>query len=165
MIIFTSGIVYTQYYSCAEKFSFLLDLDTLLLDWPQRRPTAWDQVSARLISRPDRGCQPTDGCGPLSHCAYTKGGEGLRDRDDGVRCDPFPSPTSPSDRSLRRSGGGNLPHHFRYPALTRSSDVRAPQTDAPRIYFHFTDKYHYAGSNDVKFIGQALRWDTPTLRL
>jgi hypothetical protein len=30
-----------------------------------------------LISRPDRGRQPTDDCGPLSHCAYTKDGEGL----------------------------------------------------------------------------------------
>jgi hypothetical protein len=32
---------------------------------------------ARLFSRPDRGRQPTDDCGPLSCCAYTKGGEGL----------------------------------------------------------------------------------------
>jgi hypothetical protein len=31
----------------------------------------------RLISRPDRGRQPTDGCEPLSRCAYTKGREGL----------------------------------------------------------------------------------------
>jgi hypothetical protein len=30
-----------------------------------------------LISRPDRGRQPTDVCGPMSRCAYTKGGEGL----------------------------------------------------------------------------------------
>jgi hypothetical protein len=44
---------------------------------PNGRPTARDQVSARLISRPDRGRQPTDGCGPPSRCAYTKGGEGL----------------------------------------------------------------------------------------
>jgi hypothetical protein len=31
----------------------------------------------RLISRPDRGRQLTDGCGPLSRCTYTKGREGL----------------------------------------------------------------------------------------
>jgi hypothetical protein len=35
------------------------------------------ESQARLISCPDRGRQPTDGCGPLSHCAYTKGGKGL----------------------------------------------------------------------------------------
>jgi hypothetical protein len=35
------------------------------------------ESQARLISRPNRGRQPTDGCGFLSHCAYTKGGEGL----------------------------------------------------------------------------------------
>jgi hypothetical protein len=35
------------------------------------------ESQARLISRPDRGRQPTDGCGPLSRYAYTKGGEGL----------------------------------------------------------------------------------------
>jgi hypothetical protein len=28
------------------------------------------------ISRPDRGRQPTDGCGPLSHYTYIKGGRG-----------------------------------------------------------------------------------------
>jgi hypothetical protein len=27
----------------------------------------------------------------------------------------------------------------------------------PRICFHFTDEYRYAGSNDVEFVGQALR--------
>jgi hypothetical protein len=32
---------------------------------------------ARLISRPDRGRQSIDGCGPLSRCGYIKGGEGL----------------------------------------------------------------------------------------
>jgi hypothetical protein len=31
----------------------------------------------RLISRSDRGRQLTNGCGSLSRCAYTKGGEGL----------------------------------------------------------------------------------------
>jgi hypothetical protein len=93
----------------------------------------------------------------VGRCAYIKGGEGLGDRDDGVRCDSFPSPTSSSDRSLRRSDDGNPPHHFGYPALTGFSVVHALRTDAPRIYFHFTDKYHYAGSNNVKFIGQALR--------
>jgi hypothetical protein len=35
------------------------------------------ESQARLISRPDRGRQPTDGCIPLLHCAYTKGGKGL----------------------------------------------------------------------------------------
>jgi hypothetical protein len=30
-----------------------------------------------LISRPDRGRQPTNAGGPLSRCAYTKGGDGL----------------------------------------------------------------------------------------
>jgi hypothetical protein len=36
---------------------------------------------ARLISRPDRGRQLTDGCGSLSRCAQIKGGEGLGDED------------------------------------------------------------------------------------
>jgi hypothetical protein len=57
---------------------------------------------------------------------------------------------------LRRSSGGNPPHHFGYPALTGSSVVRAPRTDAPRIYFYFTDENLYSGSNDVEFVGQAL---------
>jgi hypothetical protein len=26
----------------------------------------------------------------------------------------------------------------------------------PRICYHFVDKYHYASSNDVEFVGQAL---------
>jgi hypothetical protein len=34
-------------------------------------------LRSRSISRPDRGCQPTDGCGALSHCTNTKGGKGL----------------------------------------------------------------------------------------
>jgi hypothetical protein len=34
-------------------------------------------IWSSLISRPDQGRQPTDGGGPLSRCAYTKGGEGL----------------------------------------------------------------------------------------
>jgi hypothetical protein len=95
--------------------------------------------------------------GPCRAARIQKVERGWGHKDDEVRCDPFPSPTSPSDRSLRRSGGGNLPHHFGYPALTGSGAVRAPRTNAPRIYFYFTDKYLYAGSNDVKFIGQALR--------
>jgi hypothetical protein len=33
---------------------------------------------------------------------------------------------------------------------------RPPQANAPRIYFHFTDKYLYAGFNDVEFIRQVL---------
>jgi hypothetical protein len=37
---------------------------------------------ARLISRPDRGRQPTDGCGPPSRYAQLKGAEGLGDEDD-----------------------------------------------------------------------------------
>jgi hypothetical protein len=49
---------------------------------------------ARLISRPDRGRQPTDGCGPPSRCAQLKGGEGLGDEDDWVHWNPKPSPTS-----------------------------------------------------------------------
>jgi hypothetical protein len=83
----------------------------------------------------------------MSHCVYTKGGvERGWGKNDEVRYDLFPSPTLPSDRSLGRSGDGNPPHHFGSPALT----------DAPPIYFPFTDKYLYAGSNDVEFIGQAL---------
>jgi hypothetical protein len=39
---------------------------------------------ARLIPRPDRGHQPTYGCGPPSRCAHLKGGEGLGDVDDEV---------------------------------------------------------------------------------
>jgi hypothetical protein len=39
---------------------------------------------AHLISRPDRGRQPTDGCGPPSRCAQIKGGEGLGDEDTRV---------------------------------------------------------------------------------
>jgi hypothetical protein len=35
------------------------------------------ESQARLISRPDWGRQPTDGCRSLSHYAYTKGGKGL----------------------------------------------------------------------------------------
>jgi hypothetical protein len=110
----------------------------------------------RLISRPDRGRQPTDVGGPLSRCAYTKRWRGAGGTDDEVRCDLFPSPTSPSHRSLRRSGGGNPPYHFGSPALTGSGVVRPPRANAPRIYFHFTDKNLYAGSNDVEFIEQAL---------
>jgi hypothetical protein len=33
---------------------------------------------------------------------------------------------------------------------------RPPRGNAPQIYFHFTDKNLYAGSNDVEFIGQTL---------
>jgi hypothetical protein len=33
---------------------------------------------------------------------------------------------------------------------------RPPRANAPRIYFYFTEKYLYVGSNDVEFIGQAL---------
>jgi hypothetical protein len=110
----------------------------------------------RLISRPDRERQPTDGGGPLSRYAYTKMWRGVGGTYDVVRCDLFSSPTSPSHRSLRRSGGGNPPHHFGSPALTGSGVVRPPRANAPRIYFHFTDKNLYAGSNDVEFIGQAL---------
>jgi hypothetical protein len=36
---------------------------------PNGRPTARDLVSVHLISRPDRGRQPTDSCGPPSRCA------------------------------------------------------------------------------------------------
>jgi hypothetical protein len=75
---------------------------------------------------------------------------------DEVRYDLFPSRTSPSDRSLRHSGGGNPSHHFGSPALTGSGAVRPPRANSLRIYFHFTDKNLYAGSNDVEFIGQAL---------
>jgi hypothetical protein len=86
---------------------------------------------------------------------YTKGGEGL-----GIEMTEFVvillPPTLLSDRSLRRSSGGNPPHHFGYPVSTGSSAVRAPTTDAPRIYFYFTDENLYASSNDVEFIGQAL---------
>jgi hypothetical protein len=32
---------------------------------------------------------------------------------------------------------------------------RPPRANAPQIYFHFTDKNLYVGSNDVEFIGQA----------
>jgi hypothetical protein len=39
---------------------------------------------ARLISRPDQGRQPTDGCGPPSGCAQIKEGEGLGDEDTRV---------------------------------------------------------------------------------
>jgi hypothetical protein len=85
---------------------------------------------ARLISRPDRGRQPTDGGGPLSRCAYTKMWRGVGGTYDVVRCDLFPSPTSPSHRSLRRSGGGNPPHHFGSPALTVSGVVRPPRANA-----------------------------------
>jgi hypothetical protein len=45
-------------------------------------PTGVQRSLARLISRPDRGRQPTDGCGPPSRYAQLKGGEGLGDEDD-----------------------------------------------------------------------------------
>jgi hypothetical protein len=50
---------------------------------------------ARLISRPDRGHQPTDGCGPLSCCAYTKGGEGLGVHTTKFAVTYFPLPHHP----------------------------------------------------------------------
>jgi hypothetical protein len=113
------------------------------------------ESQARLISRSHRERQPTDVCETLSHCAYTKCGKGL-----GAHKTKFAmtylSLSQPSDRSLRRSGGGNPPHHFGSPALTGSGAVRPPRANAPRIYFHFTNKYLYAGSNDVEFIGKAL---------
>jgi hypothetical protein len=55
-----------------------------------------------------------------------------------------------------RSSGGNPPHHFGSPSLIGSGAVHPPRANAPRIYFHFTDKNLYADSNDVEFIGQAL---------
>jgi hypothetical protein len=84
-----------------------------------------------------------------------RGAGGINDE---VRCDLSSSPTSPSDRSLRRGGGENPPHHFGSLPLTGSGAVSSSRANAPRIYFHFTDKYLYAGSNDVKFIGQTLWW-------
>jgi hypothetical protein len=49
-----------------------------LLDWPQRASNGMGlSLKPRSISRPDWGCQSTDSCGSLSHCAYTKGGRGL----------------------------------------------------------------------------------------
>jgi hypothetical protein len=39
----------------------------------------------RLIPRPNRGRQPTDGCGPPVALRTLKGGEGLGDPDDEVR--------------------------------------------------------------------------------
>jgi hypothetical protein len=54
------------------------------------------------------------------------------------------------------SDGGSPPHHFGSPALTGSGGVHPPRTNVPWIYFHFTNKNLYAGSNDVEFIGQAL---------
>jgi hypothetical protein len=50
---------------------------------------------------------------------------------DEVRCDLSPSPTSPSDRSLRRSGGGNPPHHFGSPALTGSGVISSSSSQHP----------------------------------
>jgi hypothetical protein len=50
---------------------------------------------ARLISRPDRGRQPTDGCEPLSRCAYTKGGEGLGAHTTKFAVTDFPLPHHP----------------------------------------------------------------------
>jgi hypothetical protein len=46
-----------------------------LLDWPQRRPTEWDQVPIpSLTSRPDRGRQSNHGCGSPSRRAIRWGG-------------------------------------------------------------------------------------------
>jgi hypothetical protein len=49
----------------------------------------------RLISRPDRGRQPTDGCGPLLRCAYIKGGEGLGAQTTKFAVTYFPLPHHP----------------------------------------------------------------------
>jgi hypothetical protein len=155
---------YYRLVECTYNWNLELEPAYCWID-PNGRPTAWDQVSARLISRPDRGRQPTDGCGPPSRCAYTKGGEGLRDGDDRVRWDPFSLSHITLDRSLRGSSGGIPPHRFRNLVFTGSGAVRAPTTVAPRICFYFTDKNIYAGSNDVEFIGQALWWDALTLSL
>jgi hypothetical protein len=62
-------------------------------------------LKPRSISCPDRGRQPTDGCGPLSHCAYAKGVRGLGGTDDEVHCDLTLSPTSlsgPITKAQRR---------------------------------------------------------------
>jgi hypothetical protein len=54
-----------------------------------------------LISCPDRGRQPTDGGGPLSRCAYTKGGEGLGAHTTKFVVTYFPLPHHPrTDRPL-----------------------------------------------------------------
>jgi hypothetical protein len=42
------------------------------------------------------------------------------------------------------------------PALTGSSVVHLPLANASWICFYFIDYYLYAGSNDIKFIRQAL---------
>jgi hypothetical protein len=64
--------------SHATRTHFLLLLVGLTPTGVQRPET---RSLARLISRSDRGRQPTYGCGPPSRCAQIKGGEGLGDED------------------------------------------------------------------------------------
>jgi hypothetical protein len=68
--------------------------------------------------------------GPVALCVY-KRWRGVGGTNDEVRCDLSPSPTSPSDRSLRRSSGGNPPHHFGSPALTGSGAVSSSPSQRP----------------------------------
>jgi hypothetical protein len=119
------------------------------------------------ISRLNRGCQPTDGCGPLSHCTYIKGGRG-RGTDDKVHRDLTLSPTSlfgPITKAQQRREASTLRYHCSgSPALTGSSVVHLSWVDASQICFHFTNENLYVGSNDVELIRQALWWDTLTIR-
>jgi hypothetical protein len=98
---------------------------------PNGRQTAWDRVSGPFDLAPWSGV-PTNWClwAPIALRVYKrwKGAGGTYDE---VRCDLSPSPTSPSDWSLRRSGGGNPPHHFGSPVLTGSGVVSSSPSQRP----------------------------------
>jgi hypothetical protein len=76
-------LFWIKYASCGGDTIFILyitsgaDTDVgLTLTGVQRSEI---RSLVRLISRPDRGCQPTDGCGFPSRYAQIKRGEGLGD--------------------------------------------------------------------------------------
>jgi hypothetical protein len=112
-----SGVLYSG-------LAWAVSVQLFMLDWPQRCPTAWDRVSGLFNLASWSGASTNWWLWvPIALRVYKrwKGAGGTHDE---VRCDLTLSPTSPSDRSLRCSGGRNPPHHFGSPALTGSGVVR-----------------------------------------
>jgi hypothetical protein len=139
-----------------------------MLDWPQQATNGMGpSPKPHSISHPDRGRQPNDVLGPVALRIY-KRRKRAGGTDGEVHCDITFSPTSlyePITKAQRRWESSTPRCHCSgSPALTEFDVVHLPLADASQIYFHFTNKNLYVGSNDIELIGQALWWDTLTLK-